>query len=74
MSDEFVASATCVSASLDVEGPAWTCRGRLGDRNVASMISSLKPINWRVRDWVEREWKRMFWSAWTETIVDVAGT
>lgn len=73
MSDELVASATCVSMFGDFE-PGLAESGRLGERKVASIISSLYPMSWRLRVWVDREWKRMFWSAWTETMVEVAGT
>lgn len=68
-----MANAMCVSLSFDDDGPG-SGDEFVGERKVASTISSLKPMSWRDSERVESEWKRMFWSAWTDTNVEVVGT
>jgi hypothetical protein len=62
MREEFVASAKWVSRGDDVVDE---------ERSRASMISSLKPICWRMSRPVETEYVRIFWSAWSDDTEEV---
>lgn len=71
MRDELVASAIAVSRWLLAADEDNGDGG--GVRKMESMISSLYPMTCRLMVADLSEWKRMFWSEWMDTRVEVEG-